>query len=239
MARKLTILYGSQTGCAQDLAEQIYRESKIYHFRGPVSSMDDYDVRNLINEKFVVFVCSTTGQGEEPDNMKIFWKFLLRKNLPSDSLSELHFGVIGLGDSSYAKFNFVAKRLNRRLQQLGGTEIIPIGQAFLYLREGFYFFFYFILGLCDDQHDLGITATVIPWLENLWQKLLVLSPLPNGAMKLLTIPNQFKWKIEIIDDEKENNSRLKPDHLDMYQDSALNQFEKPFFGKVIVSRKRT
>jgi len=34
----------------------------------------------------VIFVCSTTGQGEEPDNMKQFWRFLLRKNLPPDSL---------------------------------------------------------------------------------------------------------------------------------------------------------
>lgn len=40
----------------------------------------------LIYEVTVIFVCSTTGQGEEPDNMKQFWRFLLRKNLPPDSL---------------------------------------------------------------------------------------------------------------------------------------------------------
>lgn len=40
----------------------------------------------LIHEVTVIFVCSTTGQGEEPDNMKQFWRFLLRKNLPPDSL---------------------------------------------------------------------------------------------------------------------------------------------------------
>jgi sulfite reductase alpha subunit-like flavoprotein len=48
--------------------------------------MDDYPVSQLIHEPIVVFVCSTTGQGEEPDNMKMFWRFLLRKNLPADSL---------------------------------------------------------------------------------------------------------------------------------------------------------
>lgn len=130
--RKLTILYGSQTGTAQDLAEKLYRESKKYHFTGPVTAMDTYDVKKLINENIVLFVCSTTGQGEEPDNMRVFWKFLLRKSLPSDSLRGVHFAVLGLGDSSYTKFNFVAKRLNRRMQQLGAHQILPIGK-FTYL----------------------------------------------------------------------------------------------------------
>lgn len=129
MTRRLVILYGSQTGTAQDLAELIWRNSKQYHFHGRVQCMDSYDVRDLIQESLVVFVCSTTGQGDEPDNMKSFWKFLLRKSLPSDSLRGMKFAVLGLGDSSYAKFNFVAKRLNKRLQQLGAEEIIPIGKT--------------------------------------------------------------------------------------------------------------
>ena len=52
----------------------------------------------------VVFVCATTGQGDEPDNMKQFWRFLLRKSLPHDSLAAVQFSVLGLGDSSYAKY---------------------------------------------------------------------------------------------------------------------------------------
>lgn len=126
--RPLTILYGSQTGTAQDVAEKLYRDSKCYHFAGPVQPMDGYDVRRLIDERFVVFVCSTQGQGDEPDNMRTFWRFLLRRSLPAESLSGLHFAVLGLGDSSYDKFNFVAKRLNKRLQQLGARPIVPIGE---------------------------------------------------------------------------------------------------------------
>jgi equilibrative nucleoside transporter 1/2/3 len=51
--------------------------------------MDDYPVSQLIYELTVIFICSTTGQGEEPDNMKQFWRFLLRKNLPANSLQRL------------------------------------------------------------------------------------------------------------------------------------------------------
>ena len=51
-----------------------------------------------------MFVCATTGQGDEPDNMKKAWRFLLRRSLPSDSLSRVKFAVLGLGDSSYLKY---------------------------------------------------------------------------------------------------------------------------------------
>lgn len=127
MYRKLTVLYGSQTGTAQDIAEDIWRESKRYYFKGSVFPMEDYPIQNLINESIVIFVCSTTGQGDEPDNMKSFWKFLLKKSLPLDSLNDVKYAVLGLGDSSYVKFNFAAKKLNKRLAQLGATCILPIG----------------------------------------------------------------------------------------------------------------
>jgi sulfite reductase alpha subunit-like flavoprotein len=152
-ADRLLILYGSQTGCAQDMAERIGREGKRRHLQTKVQSMDQYDISALINEKCCIFVCSTTGQGDPPDNMKMFWKFLLRRNLPSDSLSSLECGVIGLGDSSYAKFNFVAKKLYRRLLQLGAIVMLPP-----------------VYG--DDQHDLGPDAMIDPWLVRLWMRLI-------------------------------------------------------------------
>ncbi|XP_072739153.1 NADPH-dependent diflavin oxidoreductase 1 isoform X2 [Ciconia boyciana] len=101
--RKLLVLFGSQTGTAQDTAERIGREAKRRHFQCRVEALDSYDVANLINELLVVFVCATTGQGDPPDNMKMFWRFLFRKNLPPGSLCQLDYAVLGLGDSSYPK----------------------------------------------------------------------------------------------------------------------------------------
>lgn len=51
--------------------------------------MDDYSIDKLIFEKRIIFICSTTGQGDQPNNMKITWKFLLRKNLPLTSLTNV------------------------------------------------------------------------------------------------------------------------------------------------------
>lgn len=59
------------------------------HYNGPVTAMDKYPIDKLIFEKKIIFVCSTTGQGDQPDNMKTTWKFLLRKNLPSNSLTNV------------------------------------------------------------------------------------------------------------------------------------------------------
>ncbi|XP_045739548.2 NADPH-dependent diflavin oxidoreductase 1 isoform X1 [Mirounga angustirostris] len=107
-----------------------------------------------------------SGQGDPPDNMKNFWRFIFRKNLPPTSLCQMDFAVLGLGDSSYAKFNFVAKKLHRRLLQLGGRALLPV-----------------CLG--DDQHELGPDAAVDPWLHDLWGKVLGLYPVP---LDLGTIP---------------------------------------------------
>ncbi|KAG8141890.1 hypothetical protein E2320_006552 [Naja naja] len=100
-ARDMLVLYGSQTGTAQDAAERVGREAKRRHFHCKVEALDDYQVANLIHEPLVMFVCATTGQGDPPDNMKNFWKFIFRKNLPPTSLCQMDYAVLGLGDSSY------------------------------------------------------------------------------------------------------------------------------------------
>lgn len=50
------------------------------------------------------------------------------------------------------KFNFCAKRLYRRLLQLGAQSLVEPGYA-------------------DDQHDLGTDAVIHPWISNLWKTL--------------------------------------------------------------------
>lgn len=126
---RLIVLYGSQTFTAQEASERIWRTTKVLGFRGPVQALDEYPVSRLIHEEFAIFVVATTGQGDEPDNMKRFWKFLLRKNLPTNSLAKLKYGVLGFGDSSYTKFNFAAKKLHKRLMQLGATPLLDIGEV--------------------------------------------------------------------------------------------------------------
>ncbi|XP_045506675.1 NADPH-dependent diflavin oxidoreductase 1 [Colias croceus] len=174
LANRIVILYGSQTYTAQEYAERIWRTTKLLDLKGPVQAMDDYPVSRLIHEEYALFVCSTTGEGDEPDNMKTFWKFLLRKNLPAKSLTNLKFGVIGLGDSSYSKFNFAAKKLHKRLLQLGAQALHEIA-------------------LCDYQHDLGHDAVMIPWLKTFLGKIKPDISAPDiGALKFVP-----RWKVSL------------------------------------------
>ncbi|CAN0379483.1 NADPH-dependent diflavin oxidoreductase 1 [Lampetra fluviatilis] len=159
--RRLAVLYGSQGGTAQDVAEQLWGDARRRRFDCRLAALDDYAVAGLVYEPLVVFVCSTTGDGDPPDNMKTFWRFIFRKALPANSLAHTWFAVLGLGDSSYAKFNFVAKKLHKRLLQLGGR---PLASP----------------GLADDQHELGADAVVDPWVAALWSDVLREFPLLDG-----------------------------------------------------------
>ena len=69
-------------------------------------------------------MCSTTGMGDVPDNMKSFWKFLLRKKHANNMLQGMTMSVFGLGDSSYPQFNVAARRLGQRLEGLGAKWLV-------------------------------------------------------------------------------------------------------------------
>lgn len=76
--RRLLVLFGSQTGTAQDVAERIGRDAWRRRFSARVLAMDAYSLAGLIYEECVVFVAATTGQGDEPDNMKVSSRGLAR-----------------------------------------------------------------------------------------------------------------------------------------------------------------
>jgi sulfite reductase alpha subunit-like flavoprotein len=111
MAMLLYVLYGSATGTGQDVAEQIGRMGIARNIQCQVLAMNDFPLESLPALRYAVFVASSTGDGEAPDNMSSFWKFLLRKSLPKGLLQDLQMAVFGLGDSSYAKYNAAARRL--------------------------------------------------------------------------------------------------------------------------------
>lgn len=52
----------------------------------------------------VIVVCSTTGNGDPPDNAGKFWRFVKRRTQPTDLLAKLRFTVLGLGDTNYDRF---------------------------------------------------------------------------------------------------------------------------------------
>jgi len=131
--------------------------------------------------------------------------------------------VAGLGDSSYPKFNFAAKRLHRRLTQLGAT---PLAAP----------------ALGDDQHDHGPDAAVDPWLAQFWAKAQEIFPMhpgmsaipasvrPPPKYRLRSLLNTIKVEEDIFDDRDPpfmapmlvNARQTMEDH---FQDTRLVEFD--------------
>ncbi|KAE9370840.1 riboflavin synthase domain-like protein [Stipitochalara longipes BDJ] len=187
--RNALILYGSETGNSQDAAEALGRIAERLHFVTRVSEMDVVEINILLKYTVVVFVIATTGQGEFPKNARKFWKSLLRKRLPPGCLDHVSFTTFGLGDSSYPKYNFSARKLHKRLEQLGAKEIYPRGEG-------------------DEQHPEGIDGTFLSWSVDLGKHLLSSYPLPEGVTPIPPeVPLPPKITLEVLESSAATSPR--------------------------------
>ncbi len=120
--RTLEILFGSQSGNSESLAAKMAKEAKAYGLEGAVHDMDGFDFNSLASKKRVIVVCSTWGEGEQPDNAEDLWQFA-----NSDSASRLEgvfFAVCALGDTSYEFFCESGKEWDGLFEKLGATRLV-------------------------------------------------------------------------------------------------------------------
>ncbi len=194
-------------------------------------AMDAFPVSQLPEEHNVILVISTTGQastglcvhyeqtmllehssqlshfadqGEVPSNMKAFWKFLLRKALPADSLKGVTVAVFGLGDSgvlsharscplllctaSYTcllthtpKQALTVLKMSRHAgYQNYNTVAKKLDRRLTALGASVVS----ERGLGDDQHPNGYEAALDPWLQKLWSQLRAKYPLQLGLSEV-------------------------------------------------------
>lgn len=123
VSKDVTVLYGSQTGNAQRLAQKAGKTLESNGFQVTVAAMSDFKPNNLKKVQNLLIVASTHGEGDPPDNAITFHEFLHGKRAPK--LDELQFSVLSLGDSSYEFFCQTGKEFDQRLEELGGKRIAP------------------------------------------------------------------------------------------------------------------
>ena len=152
----VVLLYGSQTGTAQDLAESLRRRLSGRGVRSLCYGVDELPSDSfaalLRSSAGVLWVVATAGDGEAPSNMKSNWRWLRRRSLPATLFGGVPMSVFGLGDSSYAKFNAAARRLATRLSQLGAA---TFGDAPL-------------LSMGNDQAAQGVYGAFEEWCGRLF-----------------------------------------------------------------------
>ncbi len=118
-----TILYGSQTGNAQALAEKLGAELKEVGVDVKIESMSAFKPNQLKKLNNLLIVTSTHGEGTPPDNAIQLHEFLHSKRAPN--LEHAQFSVLALGDSSYEFFCKTGADFDEQLEKLGAKRIIP------------------------------------------------------------------------------------------------------------------
>jgi len=124
---RLSIVYGSQTGNSRRVAEQLAGNAESAGLLVRLLRAGAYPLRELAQERHLVVVISSQGDGDPPDDAIGFIEFISGKRAPR--LPQLKFAVLGLGDSSYPKFCAVSRELDARLIELGASRFTALGEA--------------------------------------------------------------------------------------------------------------
>ena len=118
--RDLHILFGSQSGNSEALCSLIAKKAADYGLVGHVHDMDGFDLASMTGMKRILIVCSTWGEGEQPDNAEDL--FTSAKGV-GNILPNTHFSVCALGDTSYEFFCQSGKEWDEVLESMGGIRV--------------------------------------------------------------------------------------------------------------------
>jgi sulfite reductase (NADPH) flavoprotein alpha-component len=130
---KLTVLYGSQTGNGEQLAETLAKQARDKGFSAQATSLANYKPANLKRESLVSFVISTHGEGDPPDDAELFYEYLMSEKAPK--LAGLKYSVLALGDSSYINFCETGREFDARLNELGASRVATLTECDLDYEE--------------------------------------------------------------------------------------------------------
>jgi sulfite reductase (NADPH) flavoprotein alpha-component len=142
---RATIIYGTSTGNSRHVAERIAQRLQQHGLLHRVVRAADYAVRELASEQVLFLVVATHGEGDPSDDTRELFDFVMGRRAPK--LTTTSFAVMGLGDSSYAKFCHVARLLDEKFEQLGGKRLLARAE-------------------CDVDFD----TVAVPWIEQLLGK---------------------------------------------------------------------
>jgi sulfite reductase (NADPH) flavoprotein alpha-component len=85
-ARTITILYGSQTGNSESVANDAAQAAKAHGLNAKVLGMDEIERDAFIGLEYLLIITSTYGEGDMPDNAQMLWEaishgLLLKRSL--------------------------------------------------------------------------------------------------------------------------------------------------------------
>lgn len=151
------MFFGSQTGTAEEYAVRLAKEAKSrFGLSSLVCDPEEYDFDKLDqvpSDKVVFFVVATYGEGEPTDNAQPFMEFIMDDNVEfsqgGNTLENLNYVVFGLGNRTYAYYNEIARKIDKRLTDLGAKRIGERGEG-------------------DD--DKSMEEDYLGWKDGMWEQ---------------------------------------------------------------------
>ncbi len=135
VGKSVTILFGSQTGNSEGLAKKVNKALKQWGADTTLMDMGDYDTSKLSDEKNLIIITSTYGDGEPPDNAQAFHEFVHADTAPK--LDKLEYSILGLGDSGYPDFCQCSREIDKRIHELGAKRAAPVIESDVDFDEPF------------------------------------------------------------------------------------------------------
>lgn len=121
--KKITLVYGTETGNSKKLATELAGVAKKKGIQVKLGDLSQYKPKDLAKEEYLFVVISTQGEGEPPILAKKFYDYIHENEL---NLSNIKFGVLALGDSTYPQFCKTGEDVDIRFEVLGAERVIPL-----------------------------------------------------------------------------------------------------------------
>ena len=114
------VAYASQTGNAEELATQTAQSLQLAGIPVRLCALAELTAMDLQQAERALFLVSTYGEGDAPDNAAAFMGRLMTGEL---ALPQLHYGVLALGDRSYGQFCGFGRALDAWLATQGASRL--------------------------------------------------------------------------------------------------------------------
>lgn len=92
-----------------------------------IGDFDSSSIARIPSSKLAIFVVSTYGEGDPPDNAHELWNWI--SNNKNENLSNLRYAAFGLGNSNYKSYNKVIDVIADAFTTFGAHSLLPVGRA--------------------------------------------------------------------------------------------------------------
>ena len=116
--RNLLLIFGTETGNAEELADDAAHLAESFDLISTVMDMEDITPEDISGTKRLIVICSTWGEGEQPVNAQDLYDSVSESE--DGSMDGVNFAVLALGDTAFEFFCESGKEWDSILEEKGG-----------------------------------------------------------------------------------------------------------------------